>query len=85
MFVEVMTDRRRMLEAVVARIATQHGIDQTIGGSDHLVDRGITSIAMVDLMLAIETDFDITLPHGALTPANFQSIDTLDAMLASLL
>ena len=84
MFDGATIDRRQMLENVVARIATQHGISRAIGGSDHLVDCGMTSIAMVDLMLAIETDFDITLPHSALTPANFQSIDALGAMLAAL-
>ena len=78
------TNRRPRLESVVARIADQHGITTPIGASDHLVDCGMTSIAMVDLMLAIESDFDILLPHSALTPSNFQSIDALDAMLASL-
>ena len=81
---KVTSERRHLLETVVARIATQHGITTEIGPSDHLVDRGMTSIAMVDLMLAIESDFDVMLPHSALTPANFQSIDALDAMLASL-
>ena len=77
-------ERRDILAAVVARIATQHGITREIGASDHLVDSGMSSIAMVDLMLAIEAEFDITLPNSALTPANFLSIDALDAMLASL-
>ena len=43
---------------VVARIALQHDVRGEIAPADALVDRGMTSMAMVDLMLAIEAAFD---------------------------
>ena len=71
------------VEHVVLQIAAQHDILGEIGHADALVDRGMTSMAMVDLMLALEVEFDTTLPPHALTPANFKSIDSLAAMLSA--
>ena len=42
---------------LVARIAAQHDVRGTIAPADALVDRGMTSMAMVDLMLAVEAEF----------------------------
>lgn len=72
------------LSAIVARIAAQHELKGHIGPVASLVDSGMTSMAMVDLMLAIEADFDVTIPQSAMTPANFTSIDSLAHMLASI-
>ena len=69
---------------VVARIAAQHDVRGEIAPADALVDRGMTSMAMVDLMLAIEAAFDVTIPQRELTPANFQSIDSLTRLVARL-
>ena len=44
----------------------------------------MTSMAMVDLMLAIEAEFDKTIPQRELTPGNFQSIASLEALVARL-
>ena len=69
---------------VVRRIAAQHDVRAEIAATDSLVDSGMTSMAMVDLMLAIETAFDVTIPQRELTPANFQSIESLAALVARL-
>jgi acyl carrier protein len=41
----------------------------------------MTSMAMVDLMLAIEAELDVMIPQREMTPFNFQSIETLAQML----
>lgn len=69
---------------VVRRIAAQHDVRTEIGPNDSLVDCGMTSMAMVDLMLAIEAAFDVTIPQRELTPTNFQSIASLSALVARL-
>ena len=69
---------------VVRRIAAQHDVRAEIAATDSLVDSGMTSMAMVDLMLAIEAAFDKTIPQRELTPANFQSIESLAALVARL-
>ena len=72
------------LLAVVAQVAAQHNIKTDIAPTDSLVDRGMTSMAMVDLMLAIEVEFDVTIPQREMTPANFQTIASLATMLERL-
>lgn len=70
--------------AVVRQIAAQHDVRAEIAAADSLVDSGMTSMAMVDLMLAIEAAFDVTIPQRELTPANFQSIESLAALVERL-
>ena len=73
-----------LVASVVRRIAAQHDVRAEIGPTDALVDRGMTSMAMVDLMLAIEAAFDVTIPQRELTPANFQSIQSLARLVERL-
>lgn len=69
---------------IVAAVAAQHGLAGPFAPADFLVDRGLTSMAMVDLMLAVEADFDVTIPQRDLTPANFQSMEALARLLDRL-
>lgn len=80
----ISTDTRERVEAVVRAVAEQHGLPGPFAPTDHLVDRGLTSMAMVDLMLAVEAEFDVTVPQGDLTPSNFQSIEALSRMIDRL-
>ena len=41
-------------------------------------------MAMVDLMLAVEAAFDVTIPQNEMTPTNFQSIKCLASLLKRL-
>ncbi len=72
------------IEAVVAAVAAQHKLSGPFAPTDYLVDRGMTSMAMVDLMLAVESVFDVTIPQRELTPANFQSMEALARLLDRL-
>lgn len=69
---------------IVAGVAHQHGLAGPFAPTDFLVDRGMTSMAMVDLMLAVEAEFDVTIPQRELTPANFQSMEALSRLLDRL-
>ena len=69
---------------IVATVAAQHGLAGPFAPTDFLVDRGLSSMAMVDLMLAVEGDFDVTIPQRDLTPANFQSMEALARLLDRL-
>ena len=40
---------------------------------------------MVNLMLGVEAEFDFTIPQAEITPENFQSVETLERMVASQL
>jgi acyl carrier protein len=36
-------------------------------------------------MLAVETEFDLTIPQSDITPENFRSVASVEALLARLL
>ncbi len=46
-----------------------------------LSDLGISSLKMVNLMLAVELEFDIAIPQADITPENFQSCATIIALV----
>ena len=74
-------DTTKEVSDIVTQIAKRHEIRHEIGPTDHLVDSGMTSMAMVDLMLAIEAELDVMIPQREMTPFNFQSIESLAQML----
>jgi len=49
-----------------------------------LHDCGLTSMATVKLMLAIEAAYDLAIPDAELTPENFRSIASIEALVARL-
>ena len=50
-----------------------------------LNDLGMSSMKMINLMIAIEVEFDIALPQAEITPDNFESIASVDALVSRLL
>ena len=50
-----------------------------------LADLGVASIQMVHLMLAVEAEFNLTIPQADITPENFHSIDSIAALILKLL
>jgi acyl carrier protein len=49
-----------------------------------LHDCGLTSMATVKLMLAIEAAYDLAIPDAELTPENFRSIAAIEALVTRL-
>ncbi|MDJ0447200.1 phosphopantetheine-binding protein [Methylocystis sp. JR02] len=49
-----------------------------------LEELGMTSMEMVNLMLSIEAEFDLTIPSSKLVPANFRTIQNIDALVRDL-
>jgi acyl carrier protein len=50
-----------------------------------LSDLGVTSLKMVNLMLAVEVEFDIAIPQSEITPENFQSLGSIQALVQKTL
>jgi acyl carrier protein len=46
-----------------------------------LSDLGISSLKMVNLMLAVELEFDIAIPASDITPENFESVASVEALV----
>lgn len=67
--------------ALVTGLVGQKGIARKVGPDERLVDAGLTSMDMVNLMLAVEAEFDLMIPPSEITPGNFRSIATIEAMV----
>ena len=50
-----------------------------------LSELGMSSIKMVNLMLSVESEFDLTIPQGEITPDNFRSVASVEALVTRLL
>ena len=67
--------------ALVATILQQNSIAVEVHPETRLADVGLTSMDMVNLMLGVEAEFDLTIPQSEITPENFCSIHALERML----
>ena len=76
--------RRARLVELVTQILVKNSITRPVSVDDQLTEAGLSSIDMVDLMLAVEAEFDIMIPASDITPANFRSIETIDALIARI-
>jgi acyl carrier protein len=56
----------------------------TIGDEDDLYDQGLTSHASVNVMIALEDEFDIEFPDRLLQKATFASISAIADAVAQL-
>lgn len=70
--------------ALVQKILAKREISCTVGLDDALVDVGLSSLDMVNLMLAVEGEFDVKIPDADMTPANFSTIARIAALVVSL-
>ncbi|MCA1536077.1 acyl carrier protein [Bradyrhizobium sp. NBAIM03] len=73
---------RNRITKLVKGILEQNSLTAEVTPSAKLVDIGLTSMDMVNLMLGVEAEFDFTIPQSEITPENFQSVETLERMVA---
>ena len=50
-----------------------------------LSELGVSSLKMVNLMLAVEIEFDIAIPQSDITPENFHSVAAIEALVVRTL
>jgi len=70
--------------ATVVRNMLAHDSSAAITPDDDLYDRGLTSLNMVNLMLAIEAEFGFVIPQRDLHPDNFRSLRAIDGLVERL-
>jgi acyl carrier protein len=76
--------RDRLLRQV-AQILGKPDEASTLPVDGRLSELGMSSIKMVNLMLAVEMEFDVTIPQNDITPENFRSVASVEALLTRLL
>jgi acyl carrier protein len=79
---ELASDDRviRLAEEILER----RGVRRAVAADDDLRELGLTSLDLVNLMLAVEAEFSLEIPDHAMTPANFRSATAIEALVASL-
>ena len=74
--------RAERITAIATKMLIKRG-NMTIPCSiDNLRDAGLTSLDMVNLMLAVEAEFDIEIPQSAMTPENFDTISAIESLVS---
>ena len=70
--------------ALVRKMLDREKINKAVGADDDLRGSGLSSIGLVNLMLSVETEFDLTIPERDMTPANFRSITRIVELVDTL-
>ena len=68
--------------SLVSNILSANAIVVDVMPGSRLADIGMTSMDMVNLMLAVEAEFDMTIPQADITPENFQSPQTIEQLVS---
>jgi acyl carrier protein len=78
-----LTIRERLI-GLVRQILGAQAAQRPLPIDARLADLGMSSIKMVNLMLAVEAEFNLAIPPAEITPASFESIASLEALLERL-
>ena len=72
------------IAALVRAILEKRGVTRPVGRDDALSDCGISSLDMVNLMLAVETEFELKIPDREMTPTNFRTVARIEVLVEKL-
>ena len=76
------TDR---IAVLVRGLLAKRAIERPLGCDDSLAEAGLSSLDIVNLMVAVEAEFGLKIPNREMTPANFRSIARITGLVAALL
>jgi acyl carrier protein len=77
-----MSSPKDRITAIACRMLLKRGVPAIPGSRDNLRDACLTSLDMVNLMLAIEAEFDVEFPQSAMTPDNFDTVRAIEALVS---
>jgi acyl carrier protein len=72
------------ITTAVRRLLAERGVTRAFAAHEDLREVGLTSLDMVNLVLAVEAELAIGIPEAEITPANFRSVATIEALVTSL-
>jgi acyl carrier protein len=70
--------------ALALRAMGKQTVTKPISRDDDLHVRGLSSLGLVNLMLAVEEEFDVKVPDRDMTPANFRTIARIAELVRAL-
>jgi acyl carrier protein len=71
----------RLVALVKAVLGTGSVVPKPFPLDAQLSDLGVSSLKMVNLMLAVEVEFDIAIAQSDITPENFHSLKSIEALV----
>jgi acyl carrier protein len=77
--------RDRLLRLVGQILGKPAEAASSLPTDTRLSELGMSSIRMVNLMLALESEFDLNIPQREITPDNFRSVASVEALVTRLL
>jgi acyl carrier protein len=72
------------ISTIVRDILAKRSIETRSGPTDDLRALGLTSLDMVNLMLAVEDEFGIEIPQAEMTPENFRSVASIEQLVKAV-
>jgi acyl carrier protein len=72
------------ITAIVEAMLVKRGGPLAVAADENLSEAGLTSLDMVNLMLAIEDEFGIEIPQRRMTPANFRTIAAIEQLVSNV-
>jgi acyl carrier protein len=76
--------REERIFGIVTKLLTKRGHAAEFQAEQPLEDAGLTSLDMVNLMLAVELEFDLEIPQREMTPDNFRSVTAIGRLVETL-
>jgi acyl carrier protein len=73
---------QEQITAIVEGLLAKRTGPQRVQADQNLTEAGLTSLDMVNLMLAIEAEFYIEIPQSAMTPDNFDTVRAIQALVS---
>jgi acyl carrier protein len=75
----------RLVEVVQVVLGSGRAVPDPFPMAAQLSDLGLSSLKMVNLMLAVELEFDIAIAQADITPENFHSLSSIEALVVHTL
>lgn len=72
------------ITTIVDAMLVKRGCAPALAADQNLSEAGLTSLDMVNLMLAIEDEFGIEIPQRRMTPANFRTIAAIEQLVSNV-
>src|SRR5262249_22612272 len=69
---------------VVRRLLADRAITRPFTAEEDLREIGLTSLDMVNLVLSVESELAVRIPESDITPTNFRSVASIEALVAGL-
>ena len=77
-----MTNAKDRILAIACQMLAKRGVHTVPSRHDNLREAGLTSLDMVNLVLAVEAEFDIEIPQTAMTPDNFDTVCAIESLVS---